>query len=73
MLTADERRMERRNTWTFEKKMVQDNEPITAHLTTQERFMLIWQVTQDVWVFTGEPLYEPRSSRHIGRVLRGTG
>lgn len=71
MQTAEERRAERHRSWTFEKKTTQDDAPDTSHLTTQERFTLLWQITQDTWAFTGTPIHEYRSSRYIGRVLRG--
>jgi hypothetical protein len=73
MQTIEQRRAERRWEGAFAKKTTQEAEPDTSHLTTHERFALVWQITRDVWAFTEKPLYESRLSRHVGRVLRGTG
>jgi hypothetical protein len=42
-------------------------------LTPAERLDMMWQLTVDVWSFTGTPLAEPRLQRHIVSVHRREG
>jgi len=38
--------------------------------TAEERIGMMWQLAQDAWAFMGEPIAEPKLSRHIVRVVK---
>ena len=38
--------------------------------TPEERWGMMWQLTQDAWAMKGEPIAEPGLNRHIVRVIR---
>jgi len=37
----------------------------------RELLGMVWQLTVDAWVFTGESIVEPRLQRHVVRIERG--
>ena len=69
---AEARRRRRQETWTAEKKLVQDDEPDVTHLSVAERYALVWELTQNAWAFTGKQIHERGSLRHIVRVIRNS-
>lgn len=50
-----------------------EEETDLAGTTAAERIGMMWQLAQDAWAFTGEPIPEPGLSRHIVRVIRPEG
>ena len=48
----------------------QDDDLDLENTTPAERIGMMWQLALDAWAFTGEPIAEPRLSRHIVRVRR---
>ena len=46
-----------------------DNQDLSK-TTPAERLQMMWQLAVDAWAAKGEPITDPRVSRHIVRVLR---
>jgi len=47
-----------------------EEQDLSSTTTVEERFAMMWQLTQDAWAFRGEPIGEPELSRHIICVIR---
>ena len=51
----------------------EDAADLRKNTTPEERWGMMWQLTQDVWAFKGGLSAEPKLQRHIVRVLRRKG
>ena len=49
-----------------------DEPDLSATTTIEERFAMMWQLAQDTWAVSGEPIDESPFSRHPGRLIRHT-
>jgi hypothetical protein len=55
------------------KDLESDDGDLSATTTLEERWSMMWQLTQNAWAFRGEPIGEPPFPRHPVRIIRGRG
>lgn len=51
-------------------KLSKDEERPLLEFSDEERFLMVWQLTMDVWSFIGDSNVESRLQRHAAKLIR---